>query len=77
MLVITRKTGEGLVVSDDIVIKVLDVGKDRVRIGIEAPKEVRIVREELYNTEKLNVEAATEAPSKSLIEQLLGEKKEG
>ena len=73
MLVIARKTGEGIVVSDDVVIKILDVGKDRVRIGIEAPKDVRIVREELRETEKQNVPAAGTLP-KGVMEQLLGEK---
>ncbi|MBE6838326.1 MAG: carbon storage regulator [Ruminococcus sp.] len=73
MLVIARKTGEGIVVSDDVVIKILDVGKDRVRIGIEAPKDVRIVREELRETEKQNVTAAGTLP-KGVMEQLLGEK---
>ena len=73
MLVIARKTGEGIVVSDDVVIKILDVGKDRVRIGIEAPKDVRIVREELRETEKQNVVAAGNLP-KDVMEQLLGGK---
>ncbi len=70
MLVVTRKTDEGIVIADNIVIKVLDVGKDRVKIGIEAPKNVRIVREELFNTEKQNV-AAAEVLSKDVMEQLL------
>lgn len=70
MLVVTRKTDEGVVIADNIVIKVLDVGKDRVKIGIEAPKDVRIVREELFNTEKQNV-AAAEVLSKDVMEQLL------
>jgi carbon storage regulator len=70
MLVVTRKTDEGIVMADNIVIKVLDVGKDRVKIGIEAPKDVRIVREELFNTEKQNV-AAAEVLSKDVMEQLL------
>lgn len=70
MLVVTRKTDEGIVIADNIVIKVLDVGKDRVKIGIEAPKDVRIVREELFNTEKQNIAAAT-APAKDIMEQLL------
>ncbi len=70
MLVVTRKTDEGIVIADNIVIKVLDVGKDRVKIGIEAPKDVRIVREELFNTEKQNV-AAAEVLSKDVMEQLL------
>ncbi|MBQ7959392.1 MAG: carbon storage regulator, partial [Oscillospiraceae bacterium] len=63
-------TDEGIVIADNIVIKVLDVGKDRVKIGIEAPKDVRIVREELFNTEKQNV-AAAEVLSKDVMEQLL------
>ena len=70
MLVVTRKTDEGIVIADNIVIKVLDVGKDRVKICIEAPKDVRIVREELFNTEKQNV-AAAEVLSKDVMEQLL------
>ena len=70
MLVVTRKIDEGIVIADNIVIKVLDVGKDRVKIGIEAPKDVRIVREELFNTEKQNV-AAAEVLSKDVMEQLL------
>ena len=70
MLVVTRKTDEGIVIADNIVINVLDVGKDRVKIGIEAPKDVRIVREELFNTEKQNV-AAAEVLSKDVMEQLL------
>ncbi len=74
MLVVTRKTDEGIVIADNIVIKVLDVGKDRVKIGIEAPKDVRIVREELFNTEKQNV-AAAEVLSKDVMEQLLKMKK--
>ena len=73
MLVVTRKTDEGIVIADNIVIKVLDVGKDRVKIGIEAPKDVRIVREELFNTEKQNV-AAAEVLSKDVMEQLLKKK---
>lgn len=74
MLVVTRKTDEGIVIADNIVIKVLDVGKDRVKIGIEAPRDVRIVREELFNTEKQNV-AAAEVLSKDVMEQLLKMKK--
>lgn len=73
MLVITRKAGEGLVISDDIKITVTDVGKDRVKIGIDAPKEIRVVREELYDTEKQNV-AASSAISKEALAQLFKNK---
>lgn len=73
MLVITRKTGEGLVIGENTVIKVLEVGKDRVRIGIDAPKDVKIIREELYDTEKQNV-AASGAIPKNVLEQILKNK---
>lgn len=47
MLVLSRKRNERIVVADNIVITVLDVRGDRVRIGLEAPPEVPIVRSEL------------------------------
>lgn len=75
MLVIVRKTGEGVVLSEEIKITVLEVGKDRVRIGIDAPKDVKIVREELYSTEKQNKEAAGALP-KNILEELMKNKKE-
>ena len=43
MLVVTRKTDESLTISDNIEITVLEIGKDRVKIGISAPKDVRWV----------------------------------
>ena len=75
MLVITRKIGEGLIISEDTKITILEVGKDRVRIGIDAPQDVRIVREELFNTEKENVVASNAIP-KNIMEQLLKKGKE-
>lgn len=73
MLVITRKTGEGLVINNNIRIVVTEVGKDRVKIGIDAPKEIRVVREEIYDTEKQNV-AASSAISKEVMDKLLNNK---
>ena len=48
MLVISRKIGESLLVSDNIKITVVASGNDKVTIGIDAPKEIKIIREELY-----------------------------
>lgn len=47
MLVLSRKTGEGITINQDITIEILSVDGDRVRIGIKAPKEIRIFRKEL------------------------------
>jgi len=47
MLVLTRKAGEKILIGEDIVVTVLEVLGQRVRIGIEAPAEVTILREEL------------------------------
>ncbi|MGI6176582.1 MAG: carbon storage regulator CsrA [Christensenellales bacterium] len=47
MLVLSRKKNEALSIGQDIVIEVLDIEGDRVRLGIRAPKEIRIFRKEL------------------------------
>lgn len=77
MLVITRKPGEGIVVAGNIKITVLEAGKDRVRIGVDAPQEVRIVRGEVFDTERQNLEAAGTAFSEEALLQLLGQHKLG
>lgn len=55
MLVISRKIGESLVISDNIKITIISSGVDKVAIGIDAPKEVRVVREELIETIEANI----------------------
>ena len=47
MLVLTRKLGEQIVIGDNIVISVVSVGSDRVKIGITAPAEVPVYRQEV------------------------------
>lgn len=58
MLVVTRKTDESLIISDNIEITVLEIGKDKVKIGINAPKEVKIIRSELKDARQTNEQAA-------------------
>ena len=58
MLIISRKKNEGIVINENTEITVIDIQGDRVRIGIEAPGEVKIVRKELLETEDINREAA-------------------
>ena len=48
MLVLSRKKDEALVIGDNIVVTVIEVRGDKVRLGIEAPKEVPVHRQEVY-----------------------------
>lgn len=52
MLVLTRKIDQGIVISGNIVVRVLGVERDRVKIGIAAPPEVTILRQELLDRER-------------------------
>lgn len=49
MLILTRKAGEKLVINDNIVITILEFKGNQVRVGIDAPDEVSILREEVYD----------------------------
>ena len=49
MLVLTRRINESIVISDDISVLVVEVRGDRVRLGIEAPKDVTVHRKEVYD----------------------------
>ena len=48
MLSLTRKKNEAIIINDNIEIRVLDIIGDKVKLGISAPKEVSIYREEIY-----------------------------
>lgn len=65
MLVLTRKSEQKIRIGNDIVITVLKIQGDQVSIGIEAPKELQIVREELL-TDSLSASAAR-ANRKSVV----------
>jgi carbon storage regulator len=69
MLVLSRKTDESIMIGDNVEIKILSVDGEQVKLGIVAPKKVKIHRSEVFaaiqeqNKEALNV-------SKSLIDQI-------
>jgi len=69
VLVLTRKAGEKIVIGDDITITILDVRGDGIRIGIDAPRGIKIQREEvLLAVAESNVAAA--AANDSVEQQL-------
>jgi|TARA_B110000908_G_C10136989_1_gene394920 carbon storage regulator len=49
MLILTRRVGESLIIGDDIVINIIGVKGNQIRIGVNAPKEISVHREEIYN----------------------------
>jgi len=64
MLILTRKTGEAIVIDEQITIRVLDVRGGQAKIGIEAPGHVSVHREEVYaRIMEENKKAAAEAPA--------------
>lgn len=59
MLILTRKPSETLVIGDDIKITILGVKGTQVRVGIEAPKDVGVHRQEIYNAIQEEIKNAT------------------
>lgn len=62
MLVLTRRVGESVVIGHDIVVTVLEVRGDVVRVGVDAPRDVQVHRQEVYDElSASNREAASPA----------------
>lgn len=75
MLVVTRKIEESIIIADNIEIVVLEVGKDRVKLGITAPKNVKIIRNELRNAQDANLDSSMAVP-RAAIDAMLNFKKQ-
>ena len=61
MLVLTRKPGETLMLGEDIQVKIVSIDGDQVKIGIEAPRSLKIYRREVYEAIQQENVAALEA----------------
>jgi carbon storage regulator len=66
MLVLSRKKNESIVINDDITIVVVEIRGDKVRLGVEAPKEVPVHRREVFDAIRRNeATAAKQTPAKA------------
>jgi len=78
MLVLTRKTNQSIMIGDDIEISVLAVSRDKIRLGITAPRDVPVFRKEVYLSIKGDggdvAGEATGAVSEALDELAKGKK---
>ncbi|MBE6033244.1 MAG: carbon storage regulator [Clostridiales bacterium] len=67
MLILTRKQGEAFLLGEDIEISIAEINGDRVRIAINAPKDVKILRKELKDAGELNKESAISVNSEETL----------
>ena len=63
MLVLSRKKNESIVINNDITIVVVEIRGDKVRLGVEAPKEVPVHRNEVYEAIRRNQTGSSEQPT--------------
>jgi len=76
MLILSRKVGETLFINDDIELKIVEVSGDKVKLGINAPKDVKILRSELRQTIENNVRASAAISPGAFIDKLNSIKKD-
>ncbi len=69
MLILQRRKGEAVQIGDDITVTVTEIGTDRVRLAIDAPRKTSIKRTELLEAARMNQEAA-DSTSPAVLRQL-------
>ena len=68
MLVLSRKKNESIIINDDITIVVVEIRGDKVRLGVEAPKEVPVHRNEVYEAIRRN-QQKTDPSAQPMVER--------
>jgi carbon storage regulator len=76
MLVLTRKTNQSIMIGDDVEVTVLAVSRDKIRLGITAPRDVPVFRKEVYLSIK-SEESAAASDSREETEAALEALKQG
>lgn len=67
MLALSRKKGQSIIIDGGIEITIVDIDGDKVKLGINAPKNISIYREEIYKEVQLDLQNASKINPKSLI----------
>jgi carbon storage regulator len=62
MLILSRRSGESITIGDDITVTIVGISGSQVRLGIAAPREVRVLREEIYTAMQEENRAAANVP---------------
>ena len=75
MLILTRKTNEKIKIGNEITLSIIEIKGEQVKIGVEAPKEVKVFRQEVFNAiQNENRAAATSQESISAVSDLFQKK---
>jgi len=64
MLILSRKLNEKIMIGDNIAVSIIEIRGDQVRIGVDAPKSVKVFRQEVYDAIKAENKAASESAPK-------------
>lgn len=77
MLILSRRPGESLTIGDDVVVTVIGVAGNQIRLGITAPRQVQVLREEVYKAMRENHAAANALDSNRRLGDAVGHVQSG
>lgn len=70
MLILSRKTDEKIKIGEDITLTIIEIRGDQVKIGVEAPKNVKVFRQEVFNAIKNENKSAAETTNVAGIDEI-------